>query len=497
MFPLRTMLNALLCALPVALACSACVSIPAASKGDGGEPADAGPLLCNDADGDGYLAFGCVSTLPIDCEPGIAEIHPGAYDACNNSIDEDCSGQDALCDDSIPGIAVSETDNGNVVTVTTAAGVTGFDYREGFSIVSLVSNAFGTANLVHTGGNRERLIGSHLFNTTTGIYSHQAVIGANEGTVTTLTSGRAVLQYQVDWSVSNKANDLAGTTTYTFYPGGRIHRAEALTASGTNRPFVTYIALDPASFSHRLNPTTDPLEPLPLLTTPPADGDVDQPLGASGIGLAVGRGCAYNEEVDHPLEGLALSYAWNAYQGADDVRVRMPESTFNGGHQFAMTLDWVRAGGVTLKGSYRGAFLLELGQTSKGENVCGNFEPSVSGFLNPPILANALTRGLGDSNEDGYVEDGGFYALSAAGATSVEVDFETFGPAPANYALHLSELPNDFDPVLFLEGSNVPLLHGEHYLMDRAADGSLWFYVRIPIDPNNPLTIVFPEVVSE
>ncbi|MBL9118733.1 MAG: lamin tail domain-containing protein [Phycisphaerae bacterium] len=61
-----------------------------------------------DADGDGYGDVGepplsvCANAIPsgyvadsTDCDDGNDGIHPGAFDLCNNGIDEDCSGTDA------------------------------------------------------------------------------------------------------------------------------------------------------------------------------------------------------------------------------------------------------------------------------------------------------------------------------------------------------------------------------------------------------------------
>jgi len=43
-----------------------------------------------DADGDG-------SRADVDCDDGMASLHPGAMDTCGDGIDQDCSGADATC----------------------------------------------------------------------------------------------------------------------------------------------------------------------------------------------------------------------------------------------------------------------------------------------------------------------------------------------------------------------------------------------------------------
>jgi hypothetical protein len=65
------------------------------------------PLLdCNDADGDGHYAFD-PQDCPNgdDCDDSDPDVHPGAAEVCDNTIDDDCDGQadtedsDCLCVD--------------------------------------------------------------------------------------------------------------------------------------------------------------------------------------------------------------------------------------------------------------------------------------------------------------------------------------------------------------------------------------------------------------
>ncbi|MBI4832925.1 MAG: PxKF domain-containing protein, partial [Candidatus Lindowbacteria bacterium] len=58
----------------------------------------------NDADGDTY----CVSAG--DCNDLNANVHPGATEVCGNSVDEDCSGADLLCDDTTPPVITCPAD---------------------------------------------------------------------------------------------------------------------------------------------------------------------------------------------------------------------------------------------------------------------------------------------------------------------------------------------------------------------------------------------------
>src|SRR5262245_33179178 len=61
---------------------------PDAAEPDAAEP-DATPV-CTDEDDDGYLAEGCASALPFDCDDHRANIGPGALEICGDpgNIDE-------------------------------------------------------------------------------------------------------------------------------------------------------------------------------------------------------------------------------------------------------------------------------------------------------------------------------------------------------------------------------------------------------------------------
>ncbi|MEJ2210702.1 MAG: putative metal-binding motif-containing protein, partial [Anaerolineae bacterium] len=57
------------------------------------------PASCTDADGDGYAVEGG-DCGPIDCDDARPAVHPGAAEACDNGLDDDCNG---LADAADPG----------------------------------------------------------------------------------------------------------------------------------------------------------------------------------------------------------------------------------------------------------------------------------------------------------------------------------------------------------------------------------------------------------
>jgi hypothetical protein len=58
----------------------------------------AGDAACADQDGDGATACGAVATPGCDCDDTNQGIHPGADEICGDTIDQDCDGRDAPCD---------------------------------------------------------------------------------------------------------------------------------------------------------------------------------------------------------------------------------------------------------------------------------------------------------------------------------------------------------------------------------------------------------------
>ncbi len=488
MLPLHCMLKVLLFALPVTLTGVRCVSIPAPASSDdaGSGIPDASLPGCEDVDNDGYRPQGCSENLPADCQEGNALVHPGAFDDCLTPADEDCVGGNPDCSAIIQPITV-ETEDADT-RITTVAGVTTFDGNQGFSITSITSNATGGGNLLHQGPNPEKYIGSHLFLSNVFSYAPQSA------QVSALAGGRAVHQYRVVWNsvrqMGTGTEELSGTSTYTLFPDGRIHRSEDLSPTGDATLFTTYIALNPGQFTHRLDPNPANLNvPLPLQTNL-TDGQLAEPSTFT-TAAADGRGCAY-----HTSTNLALSYAWSAYDRQKNVRIRMPQSILDSGHQFAMVIDWEFPGmeGTVSPGRYRGAFLLQHGLASTDGLPCSDFGSDIGGFFNPPPLNSQalVTDTEGDPDGDGYVEDGGYYELNAEGGKTIDVNFELGGSLPRSYAMHINEVPASFDPVLFLGNSTAPLSHSLDYLMQREEDGSMWVFINRPIEVGTPLRIVFP-----
>lgn len=68
------------CRGPVALASSNCGLCP----------------LCTDGDGDGFFVEDGCGT-PLDCDDSDPEVNPGAEEVCEDGLDNDCDGSDAVC----------------------------------------------------------------------------------------------------------------------------------------------------------------------------------------------------------------------------------------------------------------------------------------------------------------------------------------------------------------------------------------------------------------
>ncbi|MCK6529142.1 hypothetical protein L6R50_16835 [Myxococcota bacterium] len=66
--------------------------------GTPGQENDDCACAASDADGDGFGDDGSCASPWVDCDDGDAGSHPGGSDACDDGVDQDCSGADLPCD---------------------------------------------------------------------------------------------------------------------------------------------------------------------------------------------------------------------------------------------------------------------------------------------------------------------------------------------------------------------------------------------------------------
>ncbi len=443
-----------------------CVSLPPAQQ----QPVDADLDACAavDLDADGYVNCG---TPRFDCDDGDTAIHPGALEVCGDGIDQDCRDGDLPCAQALAGNTIGAagdrwTVNNAALAITFDRGVTADGVTGAIELRDLAGS--GAQLMMDDPLPSDRLTGVTRFPTTA---SWRAV--GQPPSFSELAVGPAVVRIVQRW---NDGGD-TGSSEYTIYPDGRIHRHDEVeVAPSSDQYLVAFITLDPAALNYadwQGSPAPEPFDIVGVAYEPHYEAP---PTGAASYV------CAF-----HATTGDRIGLAARIPGGADGLRVS--ESIRSGVEVAALVLDWVRLRAVA-SGMYRADLMFHVGHGSE-LRPCVAVGPYADAFLQPPTLAVTAPAALRldapeDADDDGYLERVGAYAVDANGALQV-----TMSPTAGlpSLAVVISEVDGSHDPVLLRDG--VILVRGRDYHL-QVEGGDVWVVLAAPVGAGAALRLEWP-----
>ena len=471
------------------------ISTDAAVDAAGDSATDA---RCEDSDNDGYLAVGCASALPADCEDTDPARNPGALERCGNDMDENCDEADLPCGAHIEGNTVSgdsghRVENGQIIAQ--------FSETTGYLIESLQLKApLVTQNLLHTTGDvDEKYIGVHMWPVA---FQWQSPLP----TVDVLATGPAVFRMRIR-STDNAPDGIRVDSHYTVFPDGRIHRDDHVTVQmdQSDRHLSGYVALDPQHFTH----VTSSYDPN-VVELPATAPSLLHHLNGSSEELS-DWACAHNEPMGFMIGLSHRVSSATAHNGARVTQSQLGSNTEDE-HLLSLIFDWYQSEAFTAN-TYRGDFIIYAGASQAVPNACTEME-RLRAWLHGPAqlqLADQAQFYTGDAdsdsddNNDGYYEGGGFWAIRAGDPGEVAFTIDTGGglyspPARPAFRIHGLALNSETEIAHqpYIEINNAGQVHGEHYLWQTDPDPNDsgervgWLYFHKPLNHGETIRIRLP-----
>ena len=460
----------------LALSTAACLSTPGPADPDAGldvgvdTPID-GPVACADGDDDGWSTCG---TYP-DCADDDAARHPGAYEAVG--------GPDRDCFATAPTVAAPTLTHAVVSGDHVINGLIGvrLDDAAGGQLGSLT---FGGNELLYSGAVLERYSGVHAWDgdmpDNPSVNDTRSIAAA--GVVTALQLGRAVMRLRVAWT----ASAITGTSTYTVTPEGRVVRTDDFTLTGATRfdSLTSFAALRPDGVDllvwEALAGTR--VERVPAFNSPTELGE----FVAAGNAGDDGFGCAAGPAREVGWTATLVRQLTTNSQPSRGLRItRSRAAAGTAPTQLALQFDWEFSEGVGVSGGRRVAHAA-LWAGAAGTTRCAASAGRLREFREPRPLIDRMGHVAAAASDydvggDGFVEDGGYWALEpTTGVVRFRFD-STRGTAPRSTLFHLRGDPLGDDwsrgVVVLREaagGARTQLVHGQHYLADSDGARGLW-----------------------
>ena len=403
---------------------------------------------------------------------------------------------------------LTRTDEAPLTTIGNDNWEISFDADENEMPSRLRAPELNNQNLLFTGGDpTERIMAVQLW---PDHFSYQYADGAAP-ILYVIADGEAVGRVFVDWDSTSLGVGIASSngafSDYLFTPDGRMIRSESPSVTSGLNPslwFTVVTTLNANRFTRVewFGPDVPDGEYTLGATTPvtifPANHDVQANLDSVGF-------CAYNED-----NGLAVSFGGDPFRSGSDICGEHPpippdsrpwgfRATHNsgtGGETVALQFDFGRSyiPGPTF---YR-SFTMGMVSVFPGDDPCECARAQFDAYINPPTMHAApgnLTMEIpftqeGEADNDGYFEQGGYYAIIPTADTfTVTIDDRSV----PTVLLRIT----DIGPYKSTEGitarlDGAELTPGVDFVaqvdVDTQNDG-YWFWLGRELPPDTPLEI--------
>ena len=286
--------------------------------------------------------------------------------------------------------------------------------------------------------------------------------------------GPAVTQVELVWAAGGApAVGGSGTSRYTIYPDGRIHRFESVSV---------HEALDVCFLAY----LTIPMDAWNRVEWDVGDGPNVTAKIDSGAGNEIYNGQASDRACACAASDAGDLVGWSHHESGAVVPdgLRIWESEW--GNHLLLATEWAQFATVPV-----GDYVAEIMMLLRAGTTCDPVREAIAPFLEPPVAAVTagalVTTSPTDRDQDGFDESTGAWMLSAASGD--EVVFTLTGAPSPTLAVHVASWPGTVTPVIRLGG--VLLTHGADFLF-QSDTGGAWIFIDRPVASGVEVRILAP-----